>query len=70
MTLSAEISSSLMHRLVRMILEGYRMNRLRNIYGSMDKTMRWAMAAVGVELSLYIVVDVAEKIGQLILSLM
>ena len=46
------------------------MNRLRNIYGSMDKTMRWAMAAVGVELSLYIVVDVAEKIGQLILSLM
>ena len=29
--------------------------------------MKWAMVAVGVELSLYIVVDVAEKIGQLIL---
>lgn len=36
----------------------------------MDKTMKWAMVAVGVELSLYIVVDIAERIGQLILNMM
>jgi hypothetical protein len=33
----------------------------------MDKSMKWAIVAVGVELSLYIVVDVAERIGQFIL---
>lgn len=29
--------------------------------------MKWAMVAVGVELSLYLVVDVAEKIAEFII---
>ena len=36
----------------------------------MDNLMKWGLVAVGVELSLYIVVDVAEKIAELILSFM
>ena len=36
----------------------------------MDNLMKWGLVAVGVELSLYIVVDVAEKIAEFILSFM
>lgn len=36
----------------------------------MDNLMKWGLVAVGVELSLYIVVDVAERIAELILSFM
>lgn len=43
------------------------MSRLLNIHSSMDKTMKVALVAVGVELSLYIVAYVGERIGQFIL---
>ena len=43
------------------------MSRLLNIHSSMDKTMKVALVAVGVELSLYIVVDAAERIAEFVL---
>ena len=43
------------------------MSRLLNIHSSMDKTTKWALVAVAVEFTLYLVVDVAEIIGKFVL---